>query len=117
MTYQLLNTMYFNFKMSEESNKIKTFLQEEDLITIIDNLLIMIRTLHFADSFLVIINDIEKSYKKSHRVKVIFSIISICFSCGVILGMLLIIIFRLDEYNTVIDKIVLIFEHIVNNYK
>ena len=113
---QILNTLYYNFKLSTSENKIKNFLQDPDLVTIIDNLLIMIRTLHFADSFLVI-DDIENSYKKSHNIKVIFSIISICFSCGIILGMLIVIILRLDEYNRVLEKIVLIFEKIVSNYK
>ena len=89
--------------------------EANDIKIIEENLLNVIRSLHFADSFLVI-EDINDSYNTIHSIKVYFSVISIILSCVVILCILLIVIFKLNYYNDVCTEIVIMFDRALNNY-
>ena len=114
---QLLQNLYFTFK-NEETNfeeRQKTFLESEDLKIIEENLLNVIRSLHFADSFLVI-DDINNSYMTIHAIKVGFSVASIVLTCVVILGIILTVISKLDYYNEVCTDIVNMFDRALKNY-
>ena len=114
---QLLETLYYSFKNegAGDNERQKTFLMSDDIKIIEENLLNVIRSLHFADSFLVI-EDINDSYNTIHSIKVYFSIISIILSCVVILCILLIVIFKLNYYNDVCTEIVIMFDRALNNY-
>ena len=102
---ELVNTNYYNFNAGKKETRQEEFLKDSDLKMVMENMMNVIRKLHFADSFSSI-RDVNKSYIKGHEVKIVFSIISICFSCGIILGMLLVIVSKLDFYNNFVGQIV-----------
>ena len=102
---ELVNTNYYNFNAGKKESRQEEFLKDEDLNMVMENMMNVIRKLHFADSFSSI-RDVNGSYIKGHEVKIVFSIISICFSCGIILLMLLVIISKLDFYNDFVGQIV-----------
>ena len=114
---QLLENLYYSFKNegAGDNERQKTLLMSDDIKIIEENLLNVIRSLHFADSFLVI-EDINDSYNTIHSIKVYFSVISIILSCVVILCILLIVIFKLNYYNDVCTEIVIMFDRALNNY-
>ena len=85
------------------------------LLIIEENLLNVIRSLHFADSFLVV-DDINNSYMTIHAIKVGFSVSSIVLTCVVILGIILTVISKLDYYNDVCTDIVNMFDRALKNY-
>ena len=80
-----------------------------------ENLLNVIRSLHFADSFLVV-DDINNSYMTIHATTVGFSVSSIVLTCVVILGIILTVISKLDYYNDVCTDIVNMFDRALKNY-
>ena len=114
---QQLDTLYLTFTYEETNYEARqwAFLKSSDLKIIEDNLLNVIRSLHFADSFLVI-EDINNSYDTIHRVKIYFSIASIGISCVIISIILFILLFKLDYYNEVLAEIVLTFDKTMINY-
>lgn len=79
------------------------------------NMFKMMRNLHFADAY-NIIDDIEKSYTRTNNITMIFSVISICFSSGLLLVMILTIIIKLTYLNKVVEKVVEIFEKNITQY-
>lgn len=113
---QQLHNLYYSFK-SQNATEIRQldFLQASDLEIIEDNLLNVVRSLHIADSFLVI-DDINNSYHSIHQVKVYFSVASIGMICLVIFGVLCIIVIRIDYLNYVTREIVKIFDNSMKNY-
>ena len=114
---QQLDTLYLTFTYEETNYEARqwAFLKSSDLKIIEDNLLNVIRSLHFANSFLVI-EDINNSYDTIHRVKIFFSISSIGISCIIISIILFILLFKLDYYNEVLAEIVLTFDKTMINY-
>ena len=113
----LLQNLYYTFKNEEDNPEERQmmFLQSDDIKIIEENLLNVIRSLQFADSFLVI-EDINNSYDTIHRVKIFFSIASIGISCVIISIILFILLFKLDYYNEVLAEIVLTFDKTMINY-
>ena len=113
---QQLQNLYYTFK-NQNKNAIRQldFLQSSDIEIIEDNLLNVVRSLHFADSFLVI-EDINNSYHSIHQVKIYFSVASIGMICLVIFGTLFIVVCRIDYLNYVALEIVKTFDNSIKNY-
>ena len=113
----LLQNLYYTFKNEEDNpeERQKTFLMSDDIKIIEENLLNVIRSLHFADSFLVI-EDINNSYHSIHRIKIIFSLLSIGLTGIVILSILVLVVIKLEYYNYVLTEIVTMFDRALKNY-
>ena len=113
----LLQNLYYTFKNEEDNPEERQmmFLQSDDIKIIEENLLNVIRSLQFADSFLVI-EDINNSYHSIHQLKIFFSIASIILSCVVMFGILVTVINKLDYYNEVCTEIVNMFDKALKNY-
>ena len=78
-----MDNLYYNYKtityLKAEDKKIK-YLSSSNLNLIAENIYKMLRNLHFADVYLII-DDSNNSYKNTNKITLIFSIVSISFSC------------------------------------
>jgi hypothetical protein len=110
-----LSTNYYNFKLSSSSSRQEEFLANLDIGIIVRNVLNVLRTLHIANSYSSI-EDVEESYSSSRDTKILFSIVSICYSSGFILVMIVVMIIKFDFYISIINEIGNIFEKSIQNY-
>lgn len=114
MQQQMTNN-YFSFIESKSPDRQIEFLNNTDLLTIEENFIYVFQYLHLSDAFLII-DDVYNTYDVSHGWKVFFSVASICFSGGFIFVMMLIIITKMDNYNSVLREIVKMFENSMKKY-
>ena len=126
---QIIDTLYFNFQKGSSEGNVEenqmTFFNSSDLAIVEENMFNsgeleqttyynvveqfkMMRNLHFADAY-NIIDDIEKSYSRTNKTTMIFSVISICFSSGLL-------IIKLTYLNQVVEKVVEIFKKNITQY-
>ena len=86
-----------------------------DLLIIQEELLNPFRFLHFADSY-SLIEDIENSYKSNFRKKIFYSLISILFNVGLLVTIFIIILYKLYNTITILNKILTIIDKLMCNY-
>ena len=115
MIQQLVNK-YDNFYKSESSAKQISFLQDDNILIIQNNVVNVLRALHLVDSFSVI-QDIKNSYLQNYNKKIIFSVVSIALSLAIIFLVYLTILIKFLYYINIIQEVIKIFDNIVFNDK
>ena len=113
---QQLSNRYLVFKKTNDTTiRQMEFFTDVDLLIIQEELLNPFRFLHFADSY-SLIEDIENSYKSNFRKKIFYSLISILFNVGLLVTIFIIILYKLYNTITMLNKILTIIDKLMCNY-
>lgn len=112
---QQLNHLYYTFIVGDKDARQINFLQDKDLLVIQANLLHQIINLQYANSYMTR-DDVINTYNANYRLKLILSIFSVVFSCGVIMTMIAISFTKLENFNLNLKNFLDTFEKSVNNY-
>lgn len=115
MMQQLVNK-YDNFYKSKLSTKQISFLQDDNILIIQNNVVNVLRALHFVDSFSVI-KDIKNSYLQNYNKKIFFSVVSIAFTLAIIFIVYLTFLFKFLYYINILQEVINLFDNIVFNGK
>ena len=112
---QQLNYLYYTFKVSDHSTRQLSFLQSEDLTVLENNIINQVINLQYANAYITR-DDILHTYQVIHKTKLIFSVISICFSCLVITFIMIITITTMEGYNFSMKDFIESLQGSFNNY-